>query len=56
MSESDPNMLEPIVVMEEEKEELTFIQMILAFFRKLIAIPKKIIEKITKDVDFSIVK
>lgn len=54
--DDDPQMLEPIVAVEEEPEDLTFFQMLLAFFRKLLIIPKKIIESITKDVDFSIIK
>ncbi|MBR3816727.1 MAG: hypothetical protein IKJ27_08390 [Clostridia bacterium] len=54
--DDDPQMLEPIVAVEEEPEDLTFFQMLLAFFRKLLIIPKKIIESITKDIDFSIIK
>lgn len=56
VSDADPQMLEPIVVTQEEEVELTLFQMILAFFRKLLIIPKTIIENLIKDKDISIIK
>lgn len=54
--DDDPQMLEPIVVQEEDGAEPTLLQKLFEFFRKLLVIPKMIIERLLEGKDISIIK
>ena len=52
VSDADPEMLEPIVVTEQDEAEKTFFRKIVEFFKKLLAIPGKLIERLTGNLGF----
>ncbi len=54
--DDDSQKLEPIVATEEEEKELTFFEMIFEFFKKILFIPKMIIEKLLEGKDISVIK
>ena len=54
--DDDPQMLEPIVVQEEDGAEPTLLEKLFEFFRKLLVIPKMIIERFLEGKDISIIK
>ncbi len=52
--DDDPQMLEPIVAAQEEEQSV--LEKLFGFFRKLLAIPKMIIERLLEGKDISIIK
>lgn len=54
--EDDPQKLEPITAPEDGGAEQTLLQRLFEFFRKMLAIPKMIIERLLEGKDLSVIK